>query len=203
MVDIPKKWQNLTWQELRGHAAEMVEDIRAAGSYIGLGVPALPQTIQAFFRVFKCRRCGRCCKERTLTGIALSPEDIENLATELGTSKRKVKDLYTFTRDGHRFLQGPCSFHTEPSACSVHGNRPIACRLYPVNMPVRAPTGAYMLAVDSFCEEGCRVATLIIEWQAAVALGEVPKPPGDAGGLWDQARKWQDKHVKAFGSIKQ
>lgn len=199
MTDIPEKWQNITWQQLRGHAAEMVADMRAVGSYIGLGVPALPQTIQSFFRVFKCRRCGRCCKERTLLGIALSPEDISNLSVGLGESKRKVKDKYTFVKDGHRFLQGPCPFHSEPSTCSVHDSRPGACRLYPVNMPVRAPTGAYMLAVDSFCEEGCRVAVLIIEWQAAVALGEVPKEEITTGNAWMRARQWQDRHVKTFG----
>lgn len=199
MVDIPDRWQNLTWQQLRGHASEMVEDMRVAGSYIGLGVPALPQVIDSFLRVFQCQRCGHCCQFRTSPGIALSPEDVMRLSSHLNLSRKKFKETATFTSEGLRFLPGPCRFYDEKKGCSVHVARPTACRLYPINMPVRAPTGAYMLAVDSPCPEGRRVAVLILEWQAAVALGEVPKPEGDAVKVWEQAKKWQDKNVRVTG----
>lgn len=199
MTDIPERWQKLTWHQLRGHAAEMVEDMREAASYIGLGLPALPQVIDLFFKVFHCQRCGHCCQFRTSSGIALSPEDVMRLASHLSLSKKKFKELHTFTAEGYRFLPGPCRFYDKKNGCSVHVARPTACRLYPVNMPVRSPTGAYMLAVDSPCPEGRRVATLILEWQAAVALGEAPRPSGDVARVWEQAKQWQDRNVRVTG----
>ena len=205
MVDIPEKWRNVTLPELRGHVAEMVEDMKEAGAYIGLGVPALPSTINGFFQMFRCQRCGHCCRERTGSGVILTPADVERLATHLDFSKKKFKELHTLTRDGSRFLRSPCPFFkSDPPACAVHSVRPQVCQLYPVNMPVKATgidlrvDGVYILNVDSFCPEGRRVAIAILEYQAAIALGEAPAFT-QAAALWNKARQVQRKALRPFG----
>ena len=112
-------------------------------------------SIRKFFDRFHCSRCGQCCEKGQ--GIFVDPDDIENLAIFLGTSKHKVK-AYTVTCNGHRYLKSPCPFHDKE--CKVYKSRPKVCQLYPlapyykdgkeyVVINKNCPVGAYLCKTSS------------------------------------------------------
>lgn len=159
-----KKWANLSVSQLVGRAGELIEDMRQAKAFIGLAVPATPEHVVAFFKIFTCQRCrDSCCERQTQEGIVLLPGEVERVAAHLGISKKQFKRDYTFTTRTGRLIKHPCPFfEKDPPGCKIHAVCPQACQLYPVNMP------ANTLCVNSDCPEGRRVAEIILEYQAGV-----------------------------------
>lgn len=100
---------------------------------------------------FSCRRCLSCCHFKK---IQLNPYEVARLAANRGISTTAFLDQYTIAGSVLRFTdEGSCIF-LDANGCSVHADRPLVCRLYPL--------GRYVdyYGVETFSqielEDGCR-----------------------------------------------
>ncbi len=85
---------------------------------------------------YQCRGCGRCCHHKR---IPLAPYDILRLSRHLGLGTGEFLHRYT-ERDGPWLRvtdDGGCVF-LDGGRCSVHADRPFACRVYPLGRWVTA-----------------------------------------------------------------
>ena len=77
-----------------------------------------------------CNACNRCCYRKA---IRVGPYEILRLARRLGLTTTEV--ITRHTEAGGTVLQsredGACCF-LGPQGCSVHPDRPLACRIYPL-----------------------------------------------------------------------
>ncbi len=101
---------------------------------------------------YTCHRCLGCCRFKK---IQLNPYEIARLAKNRGLSTTDFIGRYT-TNGGTvlRFdEEGTCVF-LDDRGCSVHPDRPLVCRLYPLGRHV------HFLGVEYFnqmaSEPGCR-----------------------------------------------
>ena len=79
---------------------------------------------------YACGRCSRCCYHK---GIALNPYEVLRLARHWGLSTTEFIQRYTDAA-GTQLRQrtdGACVFLTA-QGCSVHADRPLVCRIYPL-----------------------------------------------------------------------
>ena len=78
---------------------------------------------------FRCNACSRCCRDKT---IQVNPYELARLSRGLGLPVAEVVVRYT---DGGVHLRrredGRCVF-LGAAGCSVHADRPLVCRLYPL-----------------------------------------------------------------------
>jgi uncharacterized protein len=83
---------------------------------------------------FSCSRCLACCRNKK---IQLNPYEIARLADNRGLSTAGLISQYTTS--GGAFLRfgqdGACVF-LNGQGCSVHSDRPLVCRLYPLGRRV-------------------------------------------------------------------
>jgi Fe-S-cluster containining protein len=97
---------------------------------------------------FKCRECGRCCKNRT--DIILTPRDLYNIAKYLGRTIEEVVKRYceVYIGDSSRIPvvrlkpAGPektCPLLWEKK-CKVHGAKPVVCALFPLGRASSSPS---------------------------------------------------------------
>lgn len=79
---------------------------------------------------YQCNRCNRCCKGRT---IRLNPYEIARLADCLSLSTGQVIEDHTVNGIALRRRESDdtCVF-LGPNGCTVHKDRPGACRTYPL-----------------------------------------------------------------------
>ncbi len=109
----------------------MVDEPRIETAAEGVGTPGglLLRAAGTPFS-YACHACGRCCHGRR---ISLSPYEVVRLAANRGLSTGALLERFA-TRDGtalrHR-PDGGCVFLGE-RGCTVHPDRPLACRLYPL-----------------------------------------------------------------------
>jgi hypothetical protein len=79
---------------------------------------------------YTCHACNRCCRNKA---IRVNPYEILRLARFLGITTTQF--IENHTEAGGTVLRpkenGDCSFLGE-RGCSVHPDRPLACRLYPL-----------------------------------------------------------------------
>ena len=79
---------------------------------------------------FRCARCSACCRFKQ---IQVNPYEIARLARGRGLSTGEL--VARFTRFGGSCLavdaEGRCVFFG-PAGCTVHADRPLVCRLYPL-----------------------------------------------------------------------
>jgi uncharacterized protein len=79
---------------------------------------------------YTCHACNRCCHNKA---IRVNPYEILRLARYLGISTTQFIERHT--EAGGTVLRpkenGDCGFLSE-RGCSVHPDRPLACRLYPM-----------------------------------------------------------------------
>lgn len=78
---------------------------------------------------FFCKRCLQCCRSKK---IQVNPYEIARLAGNLGISTTDF--ISGFTHSGTHLKQdddGVCLF-LDSQGCSVHKDRPLVCRLYPL-----------------------------------------------------------------------
>ena len=79
---------------------------------------------------YACHACNRCCRNKA---IRVSPYEILRLARYLGISTTHF--IETHTEAGGTVLRpkenGDCGFLGD-RGCSVHPDRPLACRIYPL-----------------------------------------------------------------------
>ena len=125
---------------------------------------------------FKCRRCGKCCKNQDT--IILNPRDIFRIARKQARTMSAVIGDYTEVYIGsdsripivHLLPKGPkntCPLLVD-GRCSVHDCKPGACALYPLARVIIAPAPGerigpehvrYMLN-DYICGSAKRVNTV-------------------------------------------
>jgi len=79
---------------------------------------------------YKCNACNRCCRNKA---IRVNPYEVLRLARRLGLSttefiERKTEAGGTVLRS---VAGGNCIF-LSAGGCSVHADRPLACRIYPL-----------------------------------------------------------------------
>lgn len=84
---------------------------------------------------YTCARCLRCCHHKR---IQLNPYEVARLARQVGVSTTVFRA--EFTRDGNgtalnQTEAGACVF-LGPEGCTVHPDRPLVCRLYPLGREV-------------------------------------------------------------------
>jgi Fe-S-cluster containining protein len=95
---------------------------------------------------YKCGACSRCCFDKV---IPLGPYEVARLAHNRAMSTADFLRTYT-TRNGTALLSrenGACVFLDE-HGCSVHADRPLACRLYPLGRIVGANGVEYFVEVE-------------------------------------------------------
>jgi Fe-S-cluster containining protein len=99
-----------------------------------------PQVVFALHRgsafSYRCNACSRCCHNKA---IRVGPYEILRLARRLGISTTELISRYTEaggtvlrTREGDDHA---CVF-LGAQGCSVHPDRPLACRLYPLALRI-------------------------------------------------------------------
>ena len=101
---------------------------------------------------YSCSRCCVCCRDKT---IHLNPYEIARLANNRGISTTRL--IEQFTTNGGTVLKsrqdGTCIF-LDGEGCTVHSDRPLVCRLYPLGRRVD------FLGVEEFflmgLEDSCR-----------------------------------------------
>ena len=94
---------------------------------------------------YTCNRCKRCCHDKR---IMLNPYELIRLARSRGISVAML--IEDHTDEGGSILRfggtdNACGF-LGPEGCTVHADRPLVCRLYPLGRYVQADIGeAYAL----------------------------------------------------------
>lgn len=176
---------------------------------INLYHPLTVAVMQQFWADYRCDRCGKCCLGELAPadiGLMLIDFELQELAKIKQIPVEEFKDRFTVIRNGKLILKYPCPFYDKNiSGCGIYTERPIVCRLYPINLPVKANgyhpevDGTYLLTVDSCCPEARKVA---IKWLKGIrdAYTSLSKLSQDKytgiqnqvfAGLKD-ARKWQE-----------
>lgn len=145
--------------------------------------------LDATFR-FKCRKCGKCCKNQDM--IFFTPSDLFKIAKKLEKPIQAIIDSYTEVYIGpqsqiplvHLLMQGTknaCPFLGADSRCSIHDSKPVICALYPLGRVfvnrnpgalISDPTETmvrYILSGD--CGSGKKAHT-IREWLANFGIPE-------------------------------
>lgn len=83
---------------------------------------------------YTCHRCKKCCHNKI---IPLNPFEVVRLSRNRGVTTTAFIAAHTLDGEGTvlRFQNpdgsGPCGFLGE-EGCTVHADRPLACRLYPL-----------------------------------------------------------------------
>jgi Fe-S-cluster containining protein len=122
---------------------------------------------------FVCGRCSACCTNKK---IQVNPYEITRLATQCGlTTTKFIQDK---TEKGvylQRHSDGTCLFLGK-DGCSVHPNRPLVCRLYPLCRYVSSEESETFTVAEltTNCQgvinEGGTVATYLVSQDLAPYL---------------------------------
>ena len=84
---------------------------------------------------YACHRCLACCNNKI---IQINPYEVARLARKLGLSTSEFRDAWTADGAGTTLKQtasGACAFLGD-GGCTVHSDRPLVCRLYPLGRHV-------------------------------------------------------------------
>ena len=81
---------------------------------------------------FKCQRCSACCSNKT---IKIEPSEILRLSRNFKINAKEFLETYC---EGESAIlknkaDGTCIF-LDSNGCSVHLDRPLVCRLYPLGV---------------------------------------------------------------------
>lgn len=168
---MPIPLQNLTDEQLEA----MIDEANQKGYSVNLNIPASQETITHFFeKVFKCKRCGRCCQGdfhgarevQLKEAIPISDEEIVSIANLLKVRPRKIKKLCKRNSRGGLSLPYPCPFYRDAPKpnCSVYSVRPLTCRYYPLYSAIAYEgldeklNGKPLLSIDAECPQAKEIA---------------------------------------------
>lgn len=123
-----------------------------AGQSVSLGVLFNNQNLDLVMdKLFKCKRCGKCCRGPLLEGVAVVPSDVRRISAHLGITRPEFMTKYIATKrseyDG--VMAYPCPFVLNGTGCSIYSVRPMTCRIFPLDFSL-AQT-AQEVAVQMFC----------------------------------------------------
>ena len=83
---------------------------------------------------YACHRCRRCCHDKL---IQVNPYEIARLARRLGlTTTVFLRDYLADPPHLRRTDDGACVF-LGPEGCTVHPDRPLVCRVYPLGRHIQ------------------------------------------------------------------
>lgn len=108
-----------------------------------------------------CSRSGSCCHGNL---VRLNPWELTQLAYSKGCSTRFFRDHFTsasgsilsFTSETTFKGKNACNLYQQGKGCSVHPNRPLACRLFPLARHIQHETVEYIFQGDEFpCLTNC------------------------------------------------
>jgi Fe-S-cluster containining protein len=86
---------------------------------------------------YVCHRCLKCCYHK---GIQLNPYEVARLARNRGQKTSEFRAAWTVDGAGLHLAQterGACVF-LGSEGCTVHADRPLVCRLYPLGRHLTA-----------------------------------------------------------------
>lgn len=86
---------------------------------------------------YVCHRCSRCCYHKD---IQVNPYEVARLARNRGLTTSELRAAWTADGAGSVLAQtetGACVF-LGSEGCTVHPDRPLVCRLYPLGRQVSA-----------------------------------------------------------------
>jgi Fe-S-cluster containining protein len=94
---------------------------------------------------YRCGQCGRCCHDKVIT---LSPYDVMRMARATGLTTGDLIARFTIRRGSLLKFgdDGACAAIVGAS-CSIHGARPLSCRLYPLGME-RTADGMHFVKLE-------------------------------------------------------
>ena len=107
---------------------------------------------------FRCRGCGKCCKNRE--DILLNTRDVYNIATALKLTHKQVVETYCDTYIGRdsripivrlkpKGANKVCPLLTG-SRCSVHSLKPTVCALFPLGRVAVNEEGAEKMGLHGY-----------------------------------------------------
>lgn len=100
---------------------------------------------------FSCGRCIGCCRNKK---IQLNPYEIARMASNLGISTTAFITRFTVSGTVLKNRDDDTCIFLETNGCSIHPDRPLVCRLYPLGRHIRHPW------VETFSqfepEHGCK-----------------------------------------------
>ncbi len=114
-----------------------------------------------------CSRSGTCCFGKR---VSLNPWELVSLAESKKMTPREFRDKFCefggirLRFDGETVLNGDCSCsqYIPDFGCSVHGGRPLVCRLYPLGRQKQNETSIYIYQGKEFpCLKGCPEVTTL------------------------------------------
>lgn len=96
--------------------------------------PPAPDTTAASAFSYECRRCTRCCSDKR---IRVNPYETYRLSRAVGLSTTDFLARHTLEQGTElaRTDDGRCVF-LGAEGCTVHADRPLVCRLYPLGRQV-------------------------------------------------------------------
>ena len=86
---------------------------------------------------YTCNRCLRCCHDKH---IQVNPYEVARIARNRGMSTGECRERWTVDGQGTVLKQadsGACVF-PGTEGCTIHADRPLVCRLYPLGRHVSA-----------------------------------------------------------------
>jgi len=96
-------------------------------------IPA-PMTADTRFS-YRCTRCNSCCVDKR---IQVNPYEIARLARNRGVSTAEARKTFTTANSALRQQEdGRCIFLGD-QGCTVHADRPLVCRLFPLGRVIDA-----------------------------------------------------------------
>jgi uncharacterized protein len=96
---------------------------------------------------YACLRCRRCCSDKR---IQINPYELARLARGRGERAADFRERWTLEGAGVVLRQTPdgaCVF-LGPEGCTVHADRPLVCRLYPVGRHISPEGRVWFTDVD-------------------------------------------------------
>jgi len=90
------------------------------------GIPFSLELALALSDLFKCQKCGRCC--RKVPKVYVDDSDVERIADYLGSTPDNVRGMMHIKGE-HMIM--PCPFLVD-KICSIYPVKPIACKIYPM-----------------------------------------------------------------------
>ena len=93
---------------------------------------------------YRCTRCNRCCTGKR---IQVNPYEIARIARARGVSTAEARDRFTVDSVLRQDSEDRCIFLGE-HGCSIHGDRPLVCRLFPLGRVIESGGAVHFVRVD-------------------------------------------------------